>query len=260
MNRFATVMLTAACFLLCIALFNNPEVAAQDKQLLSEAIRKVIETQGVEAAKKQFAKLYSTQKDLYNIDMQGIAALSKGYAQNGNIEAAGAVMEIAAPFMQDMMTGAMNAQSNGMAQKLAEAQRAEKAKQAKSREEKQLLQQNKEANEQGKARDDLERFTGLYGDPAETNKNRRLWVMVSCDGYLVSGAIWGDVSPWWMRSAADKVFTYSDSFSNFKIEFKTDTNGKARRMIHDLNFMKSPLERLGPIPDDWGSCLERPKR
>lgn len=260
MNRFTTTKLIATCFLFCITLYNTSEVTAQEKQLLSNAIRNIIETQGIEAAKQQFANQYSTQKDLYNIDMQGIAELGREYAQNGNIEAAGAVMEIASPFMQDMMAGAMNAQSYGMAQKLAEQQRAEKAKRAKSYETKRTLQQNSVGIDQGKARDDLERFTGLYGDPAETNKNRRLWVTVSCDGYLVSGALWGDAAPWWMSSAADKIFTYSDSFNNFKMEFMTDSNGKARRMIHGLNFIKSPLARLGPIPDDWSSCQERPKR
>jgi hypothetical protein len=110
------------------------------------------------------------------------------------------------------------------------------------------------------ARNDLERFTGLYGDPEEKNENRRLWVMVSCDGYLVSGALWGDVAPWWMKSEADNIFTYADSFFKLRMEFKTDEDGKAIRMIHDLSFLKTPLERLGPIPEDWEPCLERPKR
>ena len=83
---------------------------------------------------------------------------------------------------------------------------------------------------------------------------------VSCDGYLVSGALWGDAAPWRMKSADDKKFTYSDSFNSFKIEFNTDSNGKAHKMIHDLGFIKSPLARLGSIPDEWSACIERPKR
>lgn len=110
------------------------------------------------------------------------------------------------------------------------------------------------------ARDDLERFTGLYGDPEEKNEYRKLWVMVSCDGYLVSGALWGDVAPWWMTSEADNIFTYADSFFQLRFEFETDENGNAVKMIHDLEWMKSPLERAGPLPDDWDPCIERPKR
>jgi len=42
--------------------------------------------------------------------------------------------------------------------------------------------------------------------------------------------------------------------------FETDNNGKAVSMIHDLTGMKSPLERVGPLPSDWEPCVERPKR
>lgn len=260
MNLFTTPKLITAIIVFCTVLSNISEVKAQEKQLLSDAIRKAIETQGIEAAKQQFAQQYLTQKDLYNIDMQGIADLGREYAQNGKMDAAGAVMEIASPFMQDMINSAMNAQSYGMTQTFAEEKRAEKERKAKSTKTKKSLKDNTAGINQGKTRDDLERFTGLYGDPTETNKNRRLWVSVSCDGYLVSGALWGDAAPWWMKSAEDKKFTYSDSFSSFKIEFNTDSNGKAHKMIHDLDFIKSPLARLGSIPDEWSACIERPKR
>ena len=110
------------------------------------------------------------------------------------------------------------------------------------------------------ARQDLGRFTGLYGDPSEKNETRRLWVMVSCDGYLVSGALWGGAAPWWMASESDNVFTYEDSFSKIIMEFETDENGNAVRMNHDLEGINTSLELLEPIPEDWGPCLERPKR
>jgi len=107
---------------------------------------------------------------------------------------------------------------------------------------------------------DLETLTGLYGDPEETNENRKLWVMVSCDGQLVSGALWGGAAAWWMKSEGDNVFTYADSFFKLSMEFETDKDGKAIRMIHDLSAIKTPLEWLGPIPADWDPCVERPKR
>jgi len=117
-----------------------------------------------------------------------------------------------------------------------------------------LMAQDKEES------NNFERLTGLYGDPEESNENRKLWVMVSCDGQLVSGALWGGAAAWWMKSESDNVFTYEDSFSSVKMEFETDENGKAIRMNHDLSAIKTPLERLGPIPDDWDPCLERPRR
>ena len=35
---------------------------------------------------------------------------------------------------------------------------------------------------------------------------------------------------------------------------------KAMKMIHNLSSLKSPLERVGPLPDDWDPCYERPKQ
>jgi hypothetical protein len=259
MNHLSPTKLTAAVFLLfCIALFST--ASAQEKPLLSEAIHKAIDTKGIEAAKKQFAKMDQSQRDGYNIDMQGVSALTNEYMQAGNMEAAGAVSEISAPFIQDMISKSMDKYSPGFSEKIKEQQRAEKEKQAKEQEEEESQQQDNVVQYEGEPRNDLERFTGLYGDPAESDPNHKLWVTVSCDGYLVSGAMWGDVSPWWMKSAGDKVFTYRDSFSKLKIEFETDAKGKAVRMKHDLEYLKSPLERMGPLSDNFDPCLERPKR
>jgi hypothetical protein len=247
---FAIVILLAAPALL----------TAQDKPLLSEAIREVIDTQGIEAAKKHFAEQYELHPDAYEIDMKGISELTNSYVKAGNHEAAGVIMEITLPFMQAVYTSQMNGQSNEMAQQLEEMEQVEKEKQKKISEEEQLSQDDNKAFDQGEARSDLERFTGLYGDPAEKDEHRKLWVMVSCDGYIVSGALWGDVAPWWMKTEGDKTFSYTDSFVKLNMEFETDANGKAVRLVHDLSYMKTPLERLGPIPDDWEPCLEQPER
>ena len=32
------------------------------------------------------------------------------------------------------------------------------------------------------------------------------------------------------------------------------------KMIHDVNGINSPLARVGPLPDDWPDCQERPLR
>jgi hypothetical protein len=234
-------------------------VFAQEKVLLSEAIQKELGDKGFDNAKKYFAEQFEINKNSYEVDMKGISELSGKYANEGKIELSGAVMEIAMPFMQDAMSNQMSQSPSEDARKLAEMQQAEKNKQSNS-ENVISKKDNEVASDQGKPRDDLERFTGLYGDPADKDKNRKLWVMISCDNYLVVGALWGGVAPWWMKSESDKEFTYADSFTSLKIEFVTDANGKAIKMNHDLSYLKNPLERLKPIPEDWDPCVERPKR
>lgn len=247
-------------FLVLILVVSSFLLLAQDKPLLSEAIQKAIDTKGIETAKKHFAESYESQKDFYIIDMNGIYTLSNSYMQNGKTEEAGTVMEIASPFMQYMIYENTNSESYQMLQKLAEMQQIEEEKQKKELEKEQPIKENKTTNFLGEARNDLERFTGLYGDPAESNKYRRLWVAVSCNGYLVSGAMWGDASPWWMKTEGDNVFSYTSSWMKLNMEFETDANGKAIRMIHDLSNMKNPLERLEPLPEEWESCIEPPER
>jgi hypothetical protein len=233
---------------------------AQDKPLLSEAIKNSIDTQGIETAKKHFKEIYESNIDLYEVDMKGLSDLSSTYVKAGNYQAASAVVEIASPFMQDMISSKMSNNSNDRIQKQKDMQKQKKENQEKN-EESEKTENNKQIkNNWGESRSDLKRFTGLYGDPEEGNETRRLWVMESCDGYLVSGALWGDVAPWWMKSERDKVFTYSDSFNDIRMEFVTDENGKAMKMIHNLSSLKSPLERVGPLPDDWDPCYERPKQ
>jgi len=248
-------------YLLILIYFTIPALLiAQSKPLLSEAIHQMIDIEGIEKAKIYFKSLDETQRSLYEVDMKGISEISNAYAKEGNMKAAGAVTEIVTPFIQDMLSTQMNSESNKVNNKLKETQHKKEEKQELNKEKELSSQQNKVAEYEGQARNDLERFTGLYGDPVESNENHKLWVMVSCDGYLVSGALWGDASPWWMKSESDNSFTYSDSFSKIRMEFITDKKGKAIKMIHDLSFMKTPLERLGPIPDDWEPCVEQPKR
>ena len=235
-------------------------ILAQGKVLLSEAIQDELNAKGIESAKKYFAEQFESNKNYYEVDMKGISELSSKYANAGKLELSGAVMEIAMPFMQNAMSYQMSQSPNEDARKLAEMQQAEKNKQQSKGENVDSEKDIEVASYQGNPRDDLERFTGLYGNPADKDKNRKLWVMVSCDNYLVIGALWGDASPWWMKSGSDKAFTYSDSFTSLKIEFVTDASGKAIKMNHDLSYLKNPLERLGPIPEDWEPCVERPKR
>lgn len=229
---------------------------AQDKPNLSEAIQTSIDTKGVEATTKRFTEMNKSQREHYNIDMEGISDLTNNYLEEGNLEALTAISEIASLFMQDMIAQSMDEYAPRMAEEMAEQQEAESEQRAKEREE-DIMQERHEriVEHQGQPRSDLERFTGLYGDPENTDSSRKLWVTVSCDGYLVSGAMWGDVSPWWLTSDSENVFTYEDSFNNLRMEFVNE--GHALKMIHDLDFLKSPLIKTGPLPENWESCLER---
>jgi hypothetical protein len=223
---------------------------SQEKPLLSNAIRKAIDTRGVEGAKKYFKQSYAANKNYYEVDMEGVSKLSNEYVKNNNTAAAGAVMEMAQPYLQDYIATHLNGQSEKLIKKQnKEINKNEAAVKESSHHDKSIN------NSQGPARDDLDRFTGIYGDPSEKNETRRLWVRTSCDGYLVAGALWGDASPWWLKSESDKVFIYKDSFNDIRMEFAG--SGKDEKMIHNLSFMKSPLQRLGPIPEDWGPCVER---
>jgi hypothetical protein len=263
MNRFATTLLCLVCLIGWIASMSTPIASAADKPALADEIRKVIDAEGLEAAKKRFAELYPSQKDDYTVDMQSFVQLSTEYMQAGDMETAGALMEMTAPLIQSMMADSMNPQANAMAQEMAKAERegkAQKAQEGMKREQEQTSRREAESQGRGEARDDLERFVGLYGDPADEGRTRTLFVTRSCDGYLVAGPNWADTSPWWMNSTADKAFTYSDSFQSLSMEFETSADGSVRNMLHDVNGVDSPLERLGPLPDDWPDCQERPKR
>lgn len=251
--------------LLPVAVLPNTTLAQdQNKPLLSKAIHEVIESNGIDTAKKQFLKLDQTQRERYNTDMEGISDLINSYIEAGNYEVAAALSEITAPFMQDIATRAMNEYAPEMADMMAEQQQEETERRTIDREtgkeRHERERQDGIAKYQGEPREDLERFTGLYADSDAENSRRQLWVTVSCDGYLVSGARWGDVAPWWMRSEDDHIFTLEDSFNNVRMEFTTDSGGNAIEMNHNLDFLKSPLERIGDLPDDWDSCMERMRR
>jgi hypothetical protein len=114
----------------------------------------------------------------------------------------------------------------------------------------------------GPSRADLDRFAGLYSDPAAPDERRSFWAAVGCDGRLVTGSTWGDASPWWMRSVSDVVFEYSDSWTEVRMEFEAGPAGPASGMTHDReDILPSPLTRIGPLPAAWGGdeCIQPPE-
>jgi len=130
MNRFIIMLLGVSLFL--GGLVVSPlEVSAGDKPLLSEAIKKAIDTKGADAAKKQFAKDYAANKNRYQVDTQNVMVLMSSYAGARNGAAANAVVQIAQPYMNDQAMAAHNAKASkdakkhkAMSEKVEAAQKA----------------------------------------------------------------------------------------------------------------------------------------
>lgn len=255
-NFTLKLLIIHVCLLFVIPLFSS--AIAQDKPNLSDSIREVIDNQGAEAAKEYFSSMDPSERQQYNVDMEGISELTNTYLEDGNMEALMAISEISAPFMQDMVAQSMEQYAPEMEamERMADQREAEREQEALQNEEERVRERQQSVVErQGQPREDLERFKGVFGDPENTESTRKLWVNVSCDGYLVSGAMWGDAAPWWMRSESDNVFTFENQYSDIRMEFGAGSEGL--EMIHNLDFMESPLQRVGPLPEDWDSCIER---
>ncbi len=218
--------------------------AATSKPPLSEEIAKVIDQDGVEAGQRRFDQLYPAQKDDYELDIPGFFALATKYVRGGNTAAGQQVMAMAATVAQDGM-----ATTTGMAPLDRRAQAPAKREPPRPR-----------PDPLGTQREDLARFTGLYGDPNRTDEHRTLWVSTTCNGHLVAGASWGDASPWYMRSQSDTAFV-AEGFGGkmWQFEFQTQADGTARTMVHGLDYMPNPLPHLGPLPDDWQKCIQPPE-
>ena len=152
---------------------------------------------------------------------------------------------------QDMMAEQMAGQDEMMKKMMTEQQQKQSSKPKKK------SQQKPQKNT---PRTDLDRFTGLYGDPNKADSYRQLWVAQSCDGRLVIGATWGDVAPWWTTSESDKQFSYRDSFTNLNFEFNGMKDNQSTTLTHDLQGLVSPLQRVGPLTDDYPKCFETPRR
>lgn len=237
---------------LTASLFKTAE--AQDKPLLSEAIQNAINSDGVESAKDQFTSMDVSEREQYKVDMEGISELTNTYLEDGNMEALMAISEITGVFMQDAVAKSMEQYGSGIQEMddMAKQREAEREQERIQREQKRETERRQSVIErQGQPRDDLQRFKGVYGDPKNPESTRQLWVNVSCDGYLVAGAMWGDAAPWWMRSESENIFTLDDSFNNIRLEFGSN------QMTHNLDFLESPLERIGSLPEDWPPCMER---
>jgi len=247
-------LLTVALFM--FAAFQLASIAfAQGEPTIAPEVGRLIAEEGIDAARARFDEMAKSDSLDIGTEISGLHTLLGAYMQAGNNEAAEAVGQMTGQLTQSMM---MN--MPGMGAQMEQMQKAEQAAQEqkrRNRQEAQRLEQERLAQARGKNRDDLDRFSGLYGEKGSNNMGKTIFVMPSCDGYLVTGPMWADVGPWWMRSASEMVFTYADSFQNFSMEFELDESDGIHVMKHGLDGIRSPLEWKKELPREYGQCAER---
>lgn len=247
LNRILLASILMSCLLLTV----NCSANSNQKQNLSQVLKESLDKDGPEATRQLFDKIYPQQKENYVIDNEALGQLTRDYAQTGDMGALQVLSHVMSVITQDMMVEHMAGQDEVMKKMMAEQQQNQSAK-----------SKNKPQQKPQKhtPRTDLDRFTGLYGDPNKADPYRQLWVAQSCDGRLVIGATWGDVAPWWMTSQSDKQFSYKDSFIQLNFEFNETEQKQSTSLTHDLHGMVSPLQRVGPLTDDYPTCFETPRR
>ena len=114
----------------------------------------------------------------------------------------------------------------------------------------------------GEAREDLERFYGLYALP--DNPDRKLFVAPASsgnpdrpipEGYMMIGAMWGDAANWYMRSVSDTGFEQRgvpEGYQPVVVDFMLDGSGQAEAMSMQSSFMAyDRMERTGDLPEGW---------
>lgn len=121
-----------------------------------------------------------------------------------------------------------------------------------------------EAYALGEPRDDLERFHGVYG--SDDQPNRDFFVTQASNprgegrpippGYLMIGAMWGDVAPWYMKSVGKTRFEQqwtSPGSEPLVVEFDTDAEGHVVSMRFVEGFLsdRGEVQRNGELPEGW---------
>jgi hypothetical protein len=118
----------------------------------------------------------------------------------------------------------------------------------------------------GEPRDDLARFYGLYGDPSDPN-GRNFFVTEAVTppfaeqapqippGYIMIGAMWGDVAPWYMKSLSETRFEQQWTMAGMEpiiVEFELDNDGNAIAITFETGFAdRGRLHRIGDLPEGF---------
>lgn len=237
---------------------------AQQPSLVAE-LESAIQAGGADALQQRFDEIWPEQKDQYALDMNAFGQMVNRYA--GNFQENRELLEVlsniggvlAQARVDEMMASPeMRAHMQAMqqAQEAAGAQSAEEAPPGYAT----TPSPEPAQRDTGEARADLDRFRGLYGDPDSPDSPRKLFVSQTCSGYLLIGAMWGDVAPWQMTSEGENAFAHASDYFNLEAEFDSAGDGQATVMRHTMDGLASPLVRSGDLPEDWDACVERGQR
>lgn len=234
-------------------------VPAQEKPLLADELREAFAAEGVDGMSRKFDEIWPAAKSSYDTDPAAIMAFLQELSQSGDMEAMAALADINGIVMQDTLNRQMLGAGVDYQDHAAILEAGVEDQVARDGAIQDEVVDATSAQSLGSPREDLDRFAGLYakvGDPPA----KSVFVSQTCDGYLAASPLWADLAPWRLRSAADTVFTYSDSFMTFAMEFQLDENGHGRAFSHDIDGMDTPLQRIGDLPVEYADCLEAPKR
>jgi hypothetical protein len=220
------------------------------KPLLSEALKDALAKEPLSEVEEHFMEALATGKPEYELDAEAVNALGLKYMESGEMEKGVIVVGIAARAAQIVATASFPPE---MLEAMAAREEAERAgEEEASRPTEEELNEERAAAARGPARDDLERFHGLFANPAD-GPQRALFLVRNCDGHLVTGPMWADVAPWTLRSVGETEFVYDgDSFTQpFRLEIGLGPDGNAVSIQHDLEFVASPLQRIGDLDDSF---------
>ena len=169
--RFAFTPLRTVSVLGLLCLIFSSQARAQDKELLSAEVGTVLEEQGLRAAQQRFEELYPAQQERYEPDATGMYEIASGYMQAGDMETAEALMEMAAT----VMAGAAAAYTESMYGDMAAMQTKAASTAAAEQDAEAVAAAPAVAWDPGPSRADLDRFAGLYSDPAAPDERKSFW-------------------------------------------------------------------------------------
>ena len=219
-------------------IFVSPSIA-QDKPLLSTAIKDALENKSIDETKKLFQDVTSL-REKYQVDPQGVIQLAGSYGQTGDAEKARAALEIGTPFFQysgdpSTLPPELTSKPKPPTKPTAPEPVVEKTKPDPA------------------PRSDLDRFSGIY---AQSEGSRRyITVLPTCDGkYLLFNPSWGDAVGFYCESIGDLTFTTSDSQSQLTINFEVNEDGSGKRITHDFSYIDNPLDFQRPLPEGEEPC------
>jgi len=120
-----------------------------------------------------------------------------------------------------------------------------------------------EENPLGEPRDDLERFYGVYG--SDDQPGRDFFVTkakygpgvdrTAPEGYMMIGAMWGDVAPWFMKSLSatefEQAYASPGQEEPLRVEFQLDGDTPVAMSFTQGFEDRGRLKRIDDLPEDW---------